>query len=247
MIDLTGKTALVTGGSRGIGRAIALRLATQGADVAFTYKGNADAAAETTRAIEALGRRALAVQGDASQAETAESVVKTVLEAFGKIDILVNNAGVTRDDLIMRMIGRGVARGPRDQPVRRLLHDQGGHPPDAQGEGRPDHQHHVGLGAGRPDGPGQLFVGQGRADRADQGVRPRAGEPDDHRQRGRPGVRADRADAGPARRAQEPSSPPDAARAVRRDRRRSPTPSRSWPATRRPSSPGRSSPSTAAW
>ena len=103
MIDLSGKTALVTGGSRGIGRAIALRLATQGADVAFTYKGNAGAAAETSRAIEALGRKALAVQGDASQAETADSVVKTVLEAFGKVDILVNNAGVTRDDLIMRM------------------------------------------------------------------------------------------------------------------------------------------------
>ena len=103
MIDLSGKTALVTGGSRGIGRAVALRLATQGADVAFTYRGNAAAAADTTKAIEALGRRAVAVQGDARAPETAEGVVKTVLEAFGRIDILVNNAGVTRDDLIMRM------------------------------------------------------------------------------------------------------------------------------------------------
>jgi 3-oxoacyl-[acyl-carrier protein] reductase len=103
MIDLSGKTALVTGGSRGIGRAIALRLAGQGADVAFTYKGNAAAAAETVAAVEALGRRALAIQGDASQEEVADVVVKAVLEAFGKIDILVNNAGVTRDDLIMRM------------------------------------------------------------------------------------------------------------------------------------------------
>ena len=103
MIDLSGKTALVTGGSRGIGRAIVLRLATQGADVAFTFKGNAEAAAETVAAIEALGRRGLSVQGDASQPETAEAVVKTVLDAFARIDILVNNAGVTRDDLIMRM------------------------------------------------------------------------------------------------------------------------------------------------
>ena len=103
MIDLTGKTALVTGGSRGIGRAIALRLATQGADVAFTYRGNAAAAADTAAAIEGMGRRALAIQADASQPDTAETVVKTTLEAFGKIDILVNNAGVTRDDLIMRM------------------------------------------------------------------------------------------------------------------------------------------------
>jgi 3-oxoacyl-[acyl-carrier protein] reductase len=103
MIDLSGKSALVTGGSRGIGRAIAIRLATQGADVAFTYKGNTEAATETTGFIEALDRTAVAIQGDASQAETADSVVKTTLESFGKIDILVNNAGVTRDDLIMRM------------------------------------------------------------------------------------------------------------------------------------------------
>jgi 3-oxoacyl-[acyl-carrier protein] reductase len=103
MIDLSGKTALVTGGSRGIGRAIVTRLATQGADIAFTYKGNAAAAAEAAGIVEGFGRRALAVQGDASQAEVAETVVKAVIEAFGKVDILVNNAGITRDDLIMRM------------------------------------------------------------------------------------------------------------------------------------------------
>jgi 3-oxoacyl-[acyl-carrier protein] reductase len=103
MIDLSGKTALVTGGSRGIGRAIGFRLATQGADVAFTYRGNAAAAAEAKGAIEALGRRALAIQADARAPETADGVVKAVLEAFGRLDILVNNAGVTRDDLIMRM------------------------------------------------------------------------------------------------------------------------------------------------
>jgi len=103
MIDLTGKSALVTGGSRGIGRAIALRLATQGADVAFSYRGNEAAAKETAAAIEALGRRALPVQADVSDPAAADTLVKTALEAFGKIDILVNNAGVTRDDLIMRM------------------------------------------------------------------------------------------------------------------------------------------------
>jgi 3-oxoacyl-[acyl-carrier protein] reductase len=103
MIDLQGKSALVTGGSRGIGKAIGLRLATQGADVAFSYKGNEVAARETAREIQALGRRALAVQGDVSDVETADSVVKAALDAFGKLDILVNNAGITRDDLIMRM------------------------------------------------------------------------------------------------------------------------------------------------
>jgi len=103
VIDLSGKSAVVTGASRGIGRAIALRLAAQGADVAFSYKGNEAAAGETSAAIEALGRKALAVQGDVSQPESAEALVKAALEAFGKVDILVNNAGITRDDLIMRM------------------------------------------------------------------------------------------------------------------------------------------------
>jgi 3-oxoacyl-[acyl-carrier protein] reductase len=103
MLDLTGKTALVTGGSRGIGKAIVLRLARQGADVAFSYRGNTDAANATAAEVESLGRRSLAVQADAKEQQGAETLVKAVLEAFGKIDILVNNAGITRDDLIMRM------------------------------------------------------------------------------------------------------------------------------------------------
>jgi 3-oxoacyl-[acyl-carrier protein] reductase len=103
MIELDGKVALVTGGSRGIGKAIGLRLARQGADVAFTYRGNAAAAEATVGELEGLGRRALAVQADAADGTSAEAAVKTVLDAFGKVDILVNNAGITRDDLIMRM------------------------------------------------------------------------------------------------------------------------------------------------
>ncbi|MGH2512188.1 MAG: 3-oxoacyl-[acyl-carrier-protein] reductase [Candidatus Limnocylindrales bacterium] len=103
MIDLSGKSAIVTGGSRGIGRAIALRLAQQGADVTFSYRGNAAAAAETVAGIEGLGRQAIAQQGDVTDPAAAESLVKAALEARGKVDILVNNAGVTRDDLIMRM------------------------------------------------------------------------------------------------------------------------------------------------
>ena len=103
MIDLTGKSAVVTGGSRGIGRAIVLRLAEQGADVAFSYRGNEEAAKETAASVDALGRKALPVQGDVSQPEAADALIKAALEAFGKVDILVNNAGITRDDLIMRM------------------------------------------------------------------------------------------------------------------------------------------------
>jgi 3-oxoacyl-[acyl-carrier protein] reductase len=103
MIDLSGKSAVVTGGSRGIGRAIVLRLAQQGADVCLSYAGNARAAAEVVGEVTGMGRRGLAVQANATQPEAADGLVKAALDAFGKIDILVNNAGITRDDLIMRM------------------------------------------------------------------------------------------------------------------------------------------------
>ncbi|HZL32704.1 MAG TPA: SDR family NAD(P)-dependent oxidoreductase, partial [Verrucomicrobiae bacterium] len=87
MIDLTGRSAVVTGGSRGIGRAIVLRLAGQGADVTFSYRGNAAAAAETAAAVAALGRRAIAQQGDVTDPAAAEALVKAALEAHGKVDI----------------------------------------------------------------------------------------------------------------------------------------------------------------
>jgi 3-oxoacyl-[acyl-carrier protein] reductase len=103
MIDLSGKSAVVTGGSRGIGRAIVLRLAEQGADVAFSYRGNTEAAESTVREVETKGRKAISVQGDVTDPAAAETLVKQAIEAFGKVDILVNNAGITRDDLIMRM------------------------------------------------------------------------------------------------------------------------------------------------
>ena len=103
MIDLTGKTAVVTGGSRGIGRAIALRLAAQGADVCISYRGNAPAADEAVAAMAALGRSALAVQGDVAEMDAAKALIDAALARFERIDILVNNAGITRDDLIMRM------------------------------------------------------------------------------------------------------------------------------------------------
>jgi len=103
MIDLTGKSAVVTGGSRGIGRAIVLRLAEQGADVCFSYRGNAAAAQEVVGDVTSLGRQAVSVQADVTKPESAEELIKAALDARGKIDILVNNAGVTRDDLIMRM------------------------------------------------------------------------------------------------------------------------------------------------
>lgn len=101
--SLAGKTALVTGASRGIGRAIAVALAEAGADVAINYAGSEAAAAETAQAIEALGRRSLVLQANVGKIDEFESMVKQVVDAFGSIDILVNNAGITRDNLIMRM------------------------------------------------------------------------------------------------------------------------------------------------
>lgn len=103
MMKFEGKTAVVTGGSRGIGRAVCLELAAGGANVVLCYAGNEAAAQETVQAVEALGATALAVRCDVSGAAQVDALVKSAVEAFGRIDILVNNAGVTRDNLIMRM------------------------------------------------------------------------------------------------------------------------------------------------
>ena len=104
MFELTDRVALVTGGSRGLGRAIALAFARQGADVVVNYRGNVSAADQVVAEIDGLGRRGLAVQGDTSAGRAAcEAIVKAGVDAFGRIDILVNNAGITRDDLLMRM------------------------------------------------------------------------------------------------------------------------------------------------
>ena len=100
---LDGKTALVTGASRGIGRAIALRLAAEGASVAINYAGNTAKAEETKAAIEAVGGKAALFQADVSDSAQVERMVAAVTEMFGTIDILVNNAGITRDGLLMRM------------------------------------------------------------------------------------------------------------------------------------------------
>lgn len=100
---LGGKVALVTGASRGIGRAIALRLAGEGAKVAINYAGNTTKAEAVKAEIEQNGGEAILVQADVADSSAVEAMVAKVTEAFGQIDILVNNAGITRDGLLMRM------------------------------------------------------------------------------------------------------------------------------------------------
>lgn len=101
-MDLTGKTAIVTGGSRGIGRAICIELARRGANVVFSYAGNAAAADETVKLVEAEGVVARSVKGDVTSADSARELVEAARE-LGGVDILVNNAGITRDKLAARM------------------------------------------------------------------------------------------------------------------------------------------------
>lgn len=97
------QTAIVTGGSRGIGRAVAVRLAKDGMNLVINYRGNSEAAEETERLCRELGAEVLLVQGDVSRAEDCEKLAAQAKEAFGRVDVLVNNAGITRDGLLARM------------------------------------------------------------------------------------------------------------------------------------------------
>jgi 3-oxoacyl-[acyl-carrier protein] reductase len=103
LTPLAGKTALITGGSRGIGRATALELAQMGANVVVNYRGNAEAASEVQALIEERGGKAIAIGADVGQSAEIDRLFATATQTFGNVDILVNNAGLTRDTLLMRM------------------------------------------------------------------------------------------------------------------------------------------------
>jgi len=104
MLDrLTGKVAVVTGASRGIGRAIALRLAQEGAAVVINYNGSKERAQEVKTEIESAGGTAQIMQCDVADAASCDEMFQTIIKEFGRIDILVNNAGITRDGLLMKM------------------------------------------------------------------------------------------------------------------------------------------------
>jgi len=100
---LKDQVALITGASRGIGKAIALELAKQGANIVLNYAGNKEAALETKKEIEQYGVNVLVVKGNVSESADVEELFKQTIETFGKVDILINNAGITRDGLMMRM------------------------------------------------------------------------------------------------------------------------------------------------
>lgn len=100
---LDGKTAVVTGASRGIGRAIALELAREGANVVVNYSGSEGKALEVVEEIKTIGTNAISVQGNVGDADAVQNLMSAAIEQFGSIDILVNNAGITRDNLLMRM------------------------------------------------------------------------------------------------------------------------------------------------
>jgi len=100
---LTGKTALITGAARGIGKSIALRLASEGADIAFTDLSEDEAFKSTVTELNACGVKCKGYVSDASDFEQTHSLISTILQDFGHIDVLVNNAGITRDGLLMRM------------------------------------------------------------------------------------------------------------------------------------------------
>lgn len=102
-MKLDGKIALVTGGARGIGRSICMRLAEDGADVAINYKRSEKSAQETKEAIENLGRKAMIIQADVSVPTEVNQMIEAVFEKFGCIDVLVNNAGITKDTLLLTM------------------------------------------------------------------------------------------------------------------------------------------------
>lgn len=102
-MNFAGKTAVVTGGSRGIGKAVCLELARGGANAVLCYAGNAASAAETVAECETLGAKALAVQCNVANAEEVKALMDTAISAFGAVHILVNNAGITRDGLLMTM------------------------------------------------------------------------------------------------------------------------------------------------
>ncbi len=199
MFELTGKTAVVTGGSRGIGRAICQKLAAQGANIVLNYAGNEAAAQETERLCRELGAEVLTLRGDVSDPDACTRLVEQTLERFGAIDILVCNAGITRDNLLMRMsdaeFDQVIATNLKGTfncmraAVRPMMRKRRGRIISISSV--------VGvMGKRRTD---QLCRQQGRGHRHDQVACPGGSQPGDHRQCGGAGLYPHRYDRGAQR------------------------------------------------
>lgn len=162
------RVALVTGGSRGIGRACAVSLAEDGFDIAVVYAGSVDAARKTCEACEAVGATARAYQCDVADPAAVNACVEAVLNDFGSIWALVNNAGITRDGLLMRM-GDDAFDRVLDVNLRNIQYDARAHQDLYAPARRLRRQHELGRGLMGNAGQSQLCCFQGGRDRAYQG------------------------------------------------------------------------------
>ena len=185
---MNGKIALVTGGSRGIGRAIALKLAQDGCDVAILYAGRKEAADETVALLEKAGSRALAIQCNVADGAAAEAAVKEVEAQLGPIAVLVNNAGIVRDGLAMRMSSEDF-RAVLDVNLTGAFHMiRACLPLFIRRRAGTHRQHHLRFGDDGQPRTGELRLQQGGAHRPDQDHRPRGRLARRHRQRRGPGL-----------------------------------------------------------
>ena len=187
-MQLENKVAIVTGSDSGIGHAIALELASQGAAVTINYHKNADAADATKAAIEAAGGRATVVQADVSSVADLQRLVDATVTAFGRLDIMVNNAGHGDADVGARDDGAPVRPRHRGGPQERVLRGPDrGEADDRPGRQGPDHQHLVDPRGLADAGQRAVLPRQGRRSDADPDGRRRVGAARHHGRRCRPG------------------------------------------------------------